>query len=229
MIIGGFTKFSLIDYPNKTSAILFTQGCNLRCPFCHNPELVKPELFEKSIPFEEIANFLKKRIGLVDAVEFTGGEPTLQKDLKEAIVQVKSLGFFVKLDTNGTNPEIVRELLSNKLIDYIAMDIKSSIDRYDDAAGMIVDKDKIIESIQIIKNSLTDYEFRTTMIREIVGDEEDIEKIGEMIKGSNSYYFQKPHFDKMLSKDFKGEAFKDTELLEFKKIMERYVDFVGVR
>jgi pyruvate formate lyase activating enzyme len=152
MIIGGLQKFSLIDYPHKISAIIFTIGCNFRCPFCHNPELVNPKLYPEKIPEKDVFEFLKNRIEKLDAVVITGGEPSLHKDLYQFISKIKSMGFLVKLDTNGTNPHILKRLINDNLLDYIAMDVKSSFDRYDEVVGTKVDLEKIKESIEIILN-----------------------------------------------------------------------------
>ena len=122
MNIGGIEKFSLIDYPGKISAIVFTQGCNFRCGYCHNPELVFPSLFRSSISEENVFSFLKKRIGKIQALVITGGEPTIQEDLIDFIKKVKQLGFLVKLDTNGSNPKVIKEIIKAKLVDYIAME-----------------------------------------------------------------------------------------------------------
>ncbi|MGB9694998.1 MAG: anaerobic ribonucleoside-triphosphate reductase activating protein [Caldisericaceae bacterium] len=229
MLVGGFQKFSLIDYPNKTSAIIFTQGCNFRCPFCHNPELVDPLQFGAPIPFEEVMTFLKKRVGLLDAVEFTGGEPTLQPDLRKSIESVRELGFLIKLDTNGSNPEILKELIENNLLDYVAMDVKAPLDEYDSAIGVQFDKETILKSISLIINSQIDYEFRTTMIKGIIKGSDSMKNIGELIKGAKAYFMQKPHFDKMLSPNFEGEVFSDDELLQFKAILQGYVASVDIR
>jgi pyruvate formate lyase activating enzyme len=229
MLIGGFQKFSLIDYPNKTCGIIFTQGCNFRCPFCHNPELVDPELFGAPIPFEDVLSFLKRRVGLLDAVEFTGGEPTLQVDLKEAILAVRNLGFLVKVDTNGSNPDLVKELIENKLVDYVAMDVKAPLEEYENAIGVKCNIENIAQSIEIIKDSLVDYEFRTTMIRGIIKGIDSVEKIGKLLNRAKLYFMQRPHFDKMLLPDFKGEAFTGSELAQFKQILGKYIDFVGIR
>ena len=163
MKIGAFQKFSLIDYPGKVCAIIFTMGCNFRCPFCHNRELVLVDEFPESISFNEIQNFLKTRIGLIDAVEFTGGEPLLHKGIVEVASIIKDMGFLVKVDTNGSFPDRLKEILS--YVDYIAMDIKAPLERYEEAIGVKIDTTLIRESIQIIKNSNKDYEFRTTVFK----------------------------------------------------------------
>ncbi len=170
MLIAGFQKQSLIDYPGNISSVLFTQGCNFRCGYCHNPNLVLPEYFEKVYQNEEIFNYLNKYKNLLSAVVITGGEPTIQKDLPYFIEKLKKLGLKVKLDSNGTNPQMITMLTTQKLIDCIAMDIKHILDyqKYNLAVGNVLNKSiyhKILESIEIIKNSGIDYEFRTTIVK----------------------------------------------------------------
>ena len=151
MKIGGFQKLpNLLTIRGKIAAVIFTQGCNFRCPYCHNPELVLPELFENEIPFDEILDFLKFRKEKLEGVVITGGEPTLQSDLKPAIRRIKALGYSVKLDTNGTNPEILKDLIGEKLLDYIAMDIKAPFEKYGELAGVETDIEKIKQSVRII-------------------------------------------------------------------------------
>jgi len=228
MKIGGFQKTSLIDYPNHLSAIVWTVGCNFRCPFCYNQDLVfggAPLLAE-----EEIIDYLKKRRGVLEALAITGGEPTLQKDLKRFIRKVKKLDYLVKIDTNGTNPNMLKKLLDEKLIDYIAMDIKAPKNKYPILAGVEVDIKKIEKSIKIIKKQAPDYEFRTTVIPNLI-KKKDIIDIAKWLKGSRRYVlqqFQKPSdlIDKKLnkSKPYKAEFLKD--LL---KNIEQYFDYCEIR
>lgn len=150
MIIGGLQKFSLIDYPHKISAIIFTIGCNFRCPFCHNPELVNPELYPEKIPENNVFEFLESRREKLDAVVISGGEPTLHKDLYQFISKLKSMGFLIKLDTNGTYPNILNRLIKDNLLNYIAMDIKGSLDRYEEIVTTKVNLENIKDSINII-------------------------------------------------------------------------------
>lgn len=150
MVIGGLQKFSLIDYPHKISAIIFTIGCNFRCPFCHNPELVNPKLYPEKIPEKGVLKFLESRREKLDAVVITGGEPSLHKDLYQFISKIKSMNFLVKLDTNGTNPHILSKLIKDNLLDYLAMDIKGSLDKYEEIAGIKVNLENIKESVKII-------------------------------------------------------------------------------
>ena len=185
----GIDKFSLLDYDEKVSVVLFSPACNFRCPFCHNGESVLNS--NTPIPFEEIYSFLKSRVGLIDAVVFTGGEPTLMPELKERIREVKQLGFLIKLDTNGTNPRVVEELLAEDLLDYIAMDIKNSEERYAWTAGcQKISMKNIRESIEIIENSGINYEFRTTLVKEF-HSEKSIREMCDLVKGAKQLYLQK--------------------------------------
>jgi len=227
--IGGLQKVSFIDYPGKISAIIFTQGCNFRCPYCHNPELVDSSLFDEPLDIEEIFSFLKSRKGKIDGVVITGGEPTIQPDLKEFIKEIKQMGFFVKLDTNGTNPDVVRELLRDRMIDYIAMDIKAPLEKYKDVVRVNLNIDDIKESISLIMSSSIDYEFRTTICKKLL-DKDDIIRIAKQIKGAKLYVLQKFVKSKTLDPFFDDEIpYSDEELLELKKEIERYVNKCAIR
>jgi len=229
MNIGGLTKFSLIDYPGKTCAIIFTQGCNFRCPYCHNPELVLPEEFKSLIPQQGIFKFLKKRKGLLDAVEITGGEPTIQKDLLEIIKQIKEIGYLIKLDSNGSNPDIIKDAIDKHLIDYFAMDIKAPIEDYSKVCGVAVDTKKIKKSINLIIQYAPDYEFRTTAIKKF-HTRESFRKIGILIKGAKKYYIQNAHYDKTVSEEFKNEkVFLKKEMSAFCEEIEKYVKHCSLR
>ena len=191
MNICGFEKFSLVDYDNYVTCTVFTKGCNFVCPFCHNSSLVIADKFAENIPEDVVFSYLTKRKGMVDAVCITGGEPTLQPDLKDFIKKIKAMGFRVKLDSNGTKPELLAELINENLVDYIAMDIKNSVEKYAQTVGLTsLDLNPIMKSIDILKNSKIDYEFRTTLIKEY-HTKQDIEKIAELIKGAKNYAFQK--------------------------------------
>ena len=189
MKIGGLIKTSLIDYPNKVSAVIFTQGCNFRCPYCHNPELVLPEQYSQLISEEFVFDFLKKRKDVLDGVVITGGEPTLQSDLVAFIRKVKALGFSIKLDTNGSSPDVISSLLKDDLIDFIAMDIKTLLDKYNEVAGINCDMSEIKRSIDIIKASNIDYEFRTTLVPILIS-ENDIQKIKVELNDDKRYRIQ---------------------------------------
>lgn len=188
MKIGGLMKTTLLDYPGKVACTVFTVGCNMKCPFCHNSELIEGS--SSLIHEEEVVSFLKKRVGILDGVCISGGEPTLQRDLKEFIQKIKELGYLVKLDTNGTNPELLMELVDEKLVDYVAMDIKNSPTKYLTTAGnKNLDFEKIKESIHFLMNNKVEYEFRTTVVEEL-HSVDDFKEIGELICGAKAYYLQ---------------------------------------
>ena len=223
MIIGGFQKFSLIDYPGKICAIVFTQGCNFRCPYCHNPELVNPELFLPPVPEGEIFSFLKKRKGKLDAVSITGGEPTLQAGLSEFLRRIKGMGYLTKLDVNGSNPGTIREGINLGLVDYFAMDVKAPLSRYKEITNSVIDPDKISESISLIMNSGVDYEFRTTMVKSQL-DGDDIREIAKMIKGARLYILQKFVSSKTLNPEFLDKkSYDDCEIEDFINISKSCV------
>ncbi len=165
MLIKGIQKVTLLDYPGKIACTIFTGGCNFRCPFCQNSSLVT-HLDEEKIEEEEIVDFLKSRVGKLDAVCISGGEPCIQKDLKEFCQKIKNLGFLIKLDTNGCFPEKIKELLDEHLLDYIAMDIKNCEDKYNRTAGIKVDLEKIKQSVDFLKKSNVEHEFRTTVVQD---------------------------------------------------------------
>ena len=191
MAIVGIDKLSLLDYEDKVSVVLFSQACNMRCPFCHNGEAILGASKEDEIDFNEILDFLKTRRGLIDAVVFTGGEPTLENDLKVKIKAVRDLGFLIKLDTNGTNPEIVENLLDEGLVDYVAMDIKNCPSLYAETVGLkCVNIENIKKSISIIMKKAPDYEFRTTLVKEF-HEKMDYQEFLNLIKGAKRLYLQK--------------------------------------
>ncbi len=190
MRIGGFQKCSLIDYPGKICAIVFTAGCNFRCSYCHNPELVHSPLFPEPVPEEEIFSFLAKRKGKLDGVTITGGEPTLHADLPDFILKIKKMGFPVKLDSNGSNPDVLKTAIDSGAIDYIAMDVKAPLARYQKVANCSIDINKISQSIELIMNSNREYEFRTTITKNEL-DENDISEIGKLVKGARLCVLQK--------------------------------------
>ncbi len=187
MKIGGFQKTTLLDYPEHVSAIIWTVGCNFRCPFCYNTGLVYEEsdLFSE----DEILDFLKKRKAFLEALTISGGEPFLQKDLKKFCKKVKNLGYKIKIDTNGTFPDKLKEMIDEKLVDYISMDIKAPKEKYEKLSGVKTDIEKINKSIEILKNSDIEYEFKTTVVPEFLEDK-DIQEIAKWIKGSNKYFLQ---------------------------------------
>lgn len=195
MLIRGLNKTTLLDYPGCVAATIFTGGCNFRCPFCQNSGLVLEPSTGEIISEEEILAFLKKRKNVLKGVCITGGEPTLQEDLPEFLCRIKSLGYRIKLDTNGFKPQVLKNLLEEGLLDYVAMDIKNSPDHYAKTAGMDhVDAgfhlDKINGSIEMLLNGDVEYEFRTTVVKEL-HTLEDMIKIGEWIGGCRAYFLQK--------------------------------------
>lgn len=213
MRIGGIQKTSLLDFPNMVSAIVFTKGCNFACGYCHNPELFNSEVDYTTSEFFE---FLKTRIGKLDGVVITGGEPCLQQDLIEFIKQIKEMGFLVKLDTNGSFPEVIEELLNKDLIDYIAMDIKAPLKKYQEITNSKIDIKNIQKSINLIINSKLNYEFRTTVVKSQLKFE-DFEEIGDLINGAKKYYLQKFIPSKTLNPAFlEEETYNDKE---FKRII----------
>ena len=182
MKIGGLIKFTLIDYPGRVAAIVFTQGCNFRCRYCHNPELVYPHLLQEPMPQEEVMSFLRHRQGTLEGVVVTGGEPTLQPDLLDFLSDVKSLGYFVKLDTNGAKPDVLQAAIEKKLVDYIAMDLKAPLDKYRLITGVACDEAVLKRSMKLIQESGLPYEFRTTYDKEVLTDK-DIDVLKELTQG----------------------------------------------
>ncbi len=201
MQIGAIQKFSMIDYQDKICAIIFTEGCNFRCPYCHNPELIEDSGNKIRPTKSEIIDFLKTRIGKLDAVSITGGEPTIHSDLPDFIREIKNMGFLIKLDTNGTNPKMIEFLIKDKLINYFAMDIKAPLEKYEIITNLPVDTNKIKKSIELIKDSGIDYEFRTTIV-DMILDVEDILQIKRLLGNVKSYYLQDFVSTKTLDKSF---------------------------
>jgi pyruvate formate lyase activating enzyme len=187
-IFCGIEKLSLVDFDGYISCTLFTSGCNYRCPFCHNSPLIEEQ---PSLKMEEILNYLSVRKKMLDAVVITGGEPTLHKELPSVLKQIKDLGYIIKLDTNGTNPKMLKELIDKKLIDYVAMDIKASSNCYSLVTGVINPfLDNIKESINILKTSNINFEFRTTLVKEF-HSLDSINEMKELVSGSKKLYLQK--------------------------------------
>ncbi len=224
MKIGGLQKLSLIDYPDEICAIVFTVGCNFRCPYCHNPELVvgNISLLNEDYLFE----FLKKRVSRLSAVSITGGEPTLHKDLPLFVEKIKKLGYKVKLDTNGTNPAMLDRMFRLRLIDYVAMDIKAPIEKYSMVVRNYVNVEDIVNSIKLIISSGVDYEFRTTVVRDLL-DVDDIINIADLIKGAKRYVLQRFVPSKTLDAGFINAAdFDNTELENIRlSIAEQFHSF----
>ncbi len=189
MLICGLQKLTLLDYPGRTACTVFTGGCNFRCPFCHNASLVLDVKENVKIETEEVLSFLQKRVGLLDGVCVTGGEPLLQGDIKEFLGNIKSMGYSVKLDTNGYNPEKLREVVGEGLVDYVAMDIKNCKEKYSVTAGIDIDISKIEESVEFLKGCGIDCEFRTTVVKEF-HDISDMKNIAVWLAGAKKYFLQ---------------------------------------
>ena len=191
MIFCGYEKFSMVDFDGKIACTVFTGGCNFRCPFCHNAPLVVGNLKSQQIDESEVFDYLQKRKGLVDAVCVTGGEPTLQPDLCDFLAKVRSMGYATKLDTNGLRPDVLKAVLDDKLVDYVAMDVKNSPEKYAHTVGVQnVDMGKILGSIQLLKDSGIDFELRTTLIKEF-HTADDVQKIAYLVSGAPRYFMQK--------------------------------------
>lgn len=227
MKICGLQKTTLLDFPGHVAATIFTGGCNFRCPFCHNSDLLGNDA-EVAFTNEEVLKFLAKRKGILEGVAITGGEPTLQPDLRDFILRVRELGYKIKLDTNGTRPDVLRSLCEEGLIDYVAMDIKTCKERYSDVAGIpSLDIGGIIGSVEYLKNGAVPYEFRTTVVKEL-HSAEDFELIGPWISGCPNYFLQNfVDSDNVLYSGF-SSCSKD-ELLAFQEIVKPYVGQVSIR
>ena len=229
MKFGGLEKFTLIDYPGKVACMVYTIGCNFRCPYCHNPELVD-ETVENIIDEKEVLDFLSKRKKILDGIVITGGEPTIHgNELINFIKKVKKLGFLIKLDSNGTDSDILDKLIKEKLVDYIAMDIKSTIEKYSQTVARPTDIKAIRKSIKLLINSKIDYEFRTTVIKSLMPIE-DFKEIGEEIKNAKKYFLQKFIPNKILNPQFKKKvSYSNEEFKEIQTIMNKYVKYCGIR
>jgi len=230
LTIKGLQKTTLVDYPNKVACTIFLPRCNFRCGFCYNKDLVIDYDRLPSIQEEEIINFLKEKKKWLDGVVFTGGEPTLHRELPNFIKKIKEMGFLVKIDTNGTNPKMLKELIDNNIVDYIAMDIKAPLEKYDKITGVNVDKEKIKESINILKNSKIDSELRLTCVPTL-HSKEDIKKIGEWLKGNKKMFIQQFQPDKKMidSSLLNVKPYSKEELEEFKEILKEYIKEVEIR
>lgn len=228
MQIHGFNKTTLLDYPGHLASTIFVGGCNFRCPFCHNASLVLNPMEQPTIPTEEIFQVLKKRKGIIEGVCITGGEPTLYPGLIDFIDKIKNLGFLVKLDTNGNNPDLLKDLVKNHSIDYVAMDIKNSPENYGLSIGICdFDTKKVNESISFLLSSSIEYEFRTTVVKEL-HTFEDFISIGKWIKGAKAYYLQayKDSGD-IISPGF--NSYSKKTLNDFRESLLPYIETVGIR
>ena len=232
--IKGVQKSSLIDYPGKISSVVFLSKCNFNCPFCHNPELVNDTGTFPDISIEEFSEYLEDRKKWIDAVCITGGEPTLHTGLIDLMKLIKARGLFVKLDTNGTNPDVIRQAIDEKCVDYIAMDIKNSLDKYESTTCRKVNTEKIVESIGIIidaqKKGLIEAEFRSTILPKL-HTENDLEHMAELVTGAKKYVLQQFKTEEALVdmkfKDEKPYTLQEMEV--FRKIFEKTCETVDVR
>lgn len=234
MLILGLQKTTLIDYPGKLACVVFLAGCNFRCPWCYSSELVLPIKIAKQprISEKDFFDFLRERKGLLEGVVICGGEPTINKDLSQFIEKIKKLGFKVKLDTNGSNPEVLKNLIDLKLIDYVAMDIKASFNNkaYSSLLGEGVTIDDIKKSVIILKNNNVDFEFRTTVVNSIHQKEEFIE-IAKWIGGPNiKYYLQNFRAEKTIDPEFESiQPFRDEFLNKIVEEISPYFKDCHVR
>tara|TARA_Y100000310_G_C20697519_1_gene826766 strand:- start:5518 stop:6213 length:696 start_codon:yes stop_codon:yes gene_type:complete len=227
--IKGFQKTSLIDYPDKVSSIIFLSGCNMRCPYCQNRDLVVNHEKLPDIEEKDVLDYLKAKSKWLDGVVITGGEPSLHDGLKEFIRKVKQLNFLVKLDTNGTNPGVLKELVDENLLDYVAMDIKAPLERYDEVAKVKINKEDVQRSVDIIRSSDVDYEFRMTCTPSLI-KKEDIIKIREWLKGSKRFIFQQFSNKTTLDKSFEKEkAYSKEKLNMFKDMLKADIEHTEVR
>lgn len=222
--ISGFNKLTLLDYPGLTACIIFTQGCNYKCPFCHNASLLDNK--DGTYDEEEILKFLEKRKKVLEGICISGGEPLMQKEIVEFIKKIKDIGYKIKIDTNGSYPEILKYLIDNKLIDYVAMDIKNDIDNYKKTTG-VTNTNIVMKSIDILLKSDIEYEFRTTIVKEL-HNEENIINIAKMIKDAKKYYLQK-FIDSGDIVSNNLHPFSDEEMLVIKTKVEKYIPNVEVR
>ena len=229
MKIGGLQKVSLIDYPDAICAVVFLQGCNFQCSYCHNPQLVDPKLFGPCLDERKVLEFLGTRVGKLDAITITGGEPSIQKDLIRFIRLVKKMGFAVKLDSNGSQPQVIKELLEENLLDFIAMDIKAPLEKYKSIVKVPVDTQSIQESVKLILKSRIPHEFRTTVVKSQL-TAKDILEIAKLISGAKRYALQKFAPTKTLDKKFlKEKTYPDDELEKIKIRLEKEIPSVMVR
>ena len=231
MLICGLQKTTLLDFPGHVACTIFTGGCNFRCPFCQNGELVLDPASWPKIAEEEVMGFLRKRKGILEGVCITGGEPTLQPDLKEFICNVRELGYLIKLDTNGYRPDVLRELLEEGLLDYVAMDVKACREGYASAAGLTgIEIEKIEESVNLLKKQVAvPYEFRTTVVKGIHVPEE-FEEIGKWLSGAKALYLQNyQESGNILCPERDMSAFSEEELHHMAALAQKYVEKVEVR
>lgn len=232
MKFSGIQRFTVLDYPGKAACIVFTPGCNFRCGYCHNPEFVLPDQLKELAPDfideETVLRFLEGRRGLLDGVVITGGEPTLHLGLTDFIRRVKALGFLVKLDTNGSLPEVFEPMLREGLVDYVAMDVKTSIERYPELTSPCVRPEAIEKSISLIRDLAPDYEFRTTLIREC-HDDETVKKICSLVQGAKRFRLQTYRPSVTLDPVFnQHRPFTSQEMRSMGELFQPYVQSVHI-
>ena len=228
MKLAGVQKLTLLDFPSVVACTVFTLGCNFKCPFCHNAHLVDGKC-EDRIDEEKVISFLKQRQGILEGVVITGGEPLLHRDIGDFLFKIKELGYLVKIDTNGTNPSLLRELIEKKLVDYVAMDIKNSPEKYTLATGEVsIDMDAIEESKDLLLSGVVNYEFRTTVVKGI-HTEESILSLAKWIASADKYYLQQfKNSGELLSPEGLSE-FSSEEMKKFKELASRFVFSAEIR
>ena len=227
--IKGFQENSLIDWEGKIVSIIFLPLCNFRCPFCHAVELVTGPEVLPTVPLEEVKNYFVKTRGWIDGVVICGGEPTIHSGLPEFIREFKKMGIPVKLDTNGSNPRVLKKLIDENLLDYVAMDIKAPLEKYSEISGVMVKTEEILKSIEILKEEKIDYEFRTTVVPDFL-QEADIEEISKLIAGGRYYVLQQFASQKTLQPHLTdAPTFSKEELEKMAERSKRYVKKVSVR
>ncbi|MBU0571384.1 MAG: anaerobic ribonucleoside-triphosphate reductase activating protein [Candidatus Omnitrophica bacterium] len=228
MIIAGLQKLSLVDYPGAICSVVFTQGCNFRCGYCQNPDLIPPKT-KVDHPEEEVLSFLAGRGNMIEGLVITGGEPTIHKDLPDFIKKVKDIGLKVKLDTNGAEPDLIERLLKEEAIDYIALDIKTALSRYSLVTDMRDALDRVSRTIRLIMLACVPYEFRTTCVPGVV-DVGDLDEISKLVKGADKYCLQQFRAAITLDKKFQTiKPYTPAELKKFQETISQYVQRVPIR
>jgi pyruvate formate lyase activating enzyme len=230
LLIKGMQKTSLIDYPGKIAATVFVGMCNFSCPYCHNKNLVVGYDGLSTIKEKEVTDYLKNKKKWLDGVCITGGEPMIHKELFSFVSKIKNLGFLVKLDTNGSNPKMLKKLMDDKLVDYIAMDIKAPLEKYDNITRIKTNKNDIKESINLIKKNKIDNEFRITVVPGLV-NKDDIKEIGKLLKGAKRFFIQQfKANENVIDMAYRNKkSFSSEDLEEFKVILNKYINTVNVR
>ncbi|MGA2975317.1 MAG: anaerobic ribonucleoside-triphosphate reductase activating protein [Spirochaetia bacterium] len=229
MKIGGFQKFSLSDFPGRIAAIVFTQGCGFRCPYCHNPELVDPSRYAAAIPQEQVLDFMRSRRGRLQGVVITGGEPTLHDDLPRFLAGIKEMGFAVKLDTNGSNPCLLDRIIAEHLADYIAMDLKAPLLSYSRVTGVRVKTSDIERSLQLVKGSGLPHELRTTYLESVLSVQ-DMREIARLARGCERFVLQKYRATKALDPQILHEPSPgDARIEKMRRLLEAAGLKVSVR